>query len=146
MKPTILREAEYRRTTWDLTAEKGVDPKAILQPSFWAHVAGRLKVGDRIEVTAFDGSWLAELIVRSKPVGRATEAKVAMLHFHDLQKADKAAKELTEEEGVEVVYKGPTLKFCVVRKSDKTIISERHDTREEAQAVIDGKPDLAKAA
>lgn len=146
MKPTILREAEYRRTIWDLTADKGVDPKMLLQPAFWAHVAGRLKIGDRIEVMAFDGSWLSELIVRSKPIGRATEATVIPLNFYDLNAIDAETKAAVVGVEYEYAWKGPTLKHCVVRLADRTIVAEKFDTKDQALDWIKNPAPQAQAA
>lgn len=146
MKPTILREAEYRRTVWDLTVDKGVEPKAVLQPSFWAHVAGRLKIGDRIEVTAADGSWLYELIVRSKPAGRATEATVIPLNFHDLNALDVETRAALVGVEYEHAWKGPTLKHCVIRLADKAIVVDKLDTKDQALDWIRNPPQQAQAA
>lgn len=133
MKPVTLREAEYRRNVWDLTVEKAVGPKALLQPAFWSHVAGRLKPRDRIEVTAADGAWFAELMVRT---ASRLEAKVAMMRFVDLEKADKAASELTEVEAYEVTYRGPSAKWSVKRRSDAAVMVERLETKAEAEAWV----------
>jgi len=146
VKPTTLREAEYRRTIWELTADRSVDPKALLQPTFWAHVAGRLKIGDRIEVTAFDGSWLTELIVRSKPIGRATEATVVPLRFHDLNKLDQETKGAADSVVYEAAWKGPTLKHCVIRVADKAVVADKLDTKEQALDWIKNPPQQAQAA
>lgn len=146
MKPTILREVEYRRTTWELTVEKGVEPKAVLQPAFWAHVAGRLKVGDRMEVTAHDGSWLYELIVRSKPAGRATEATVVPLNFYDLNAIDADTKSAMSGVEYEYAFKGPVLKHCVIRLADRTIVAEKLDTKAQALDWIKSPPQQAQAA
>lgn len=142
MKPVAIREAEYKRNLWALTADRAVAPHMLLQPSFWAHVGARLKVGDRIEVSAFDGAWLVELLVRSSS---RTEARVVMLTFHDLNKADRAAKELTEGDPLEAIYKGPTLKWCVVRKSDGARMVEKLDGKEQAENWIK-EPPQAQAA
>lgn len=146
MKPTTLREAEYRRTVWDLTADKGVEPKDVLQPSFWSHVAGRLKIGDRVEIMAADGSWLQEVIVRSKPVGRATEATVVTLNFYDLNALDSGAKASVANVGYEHAWKGPVLKHCVIRVGDKTIVADKFDTKDEAVEWIKNPPQQAQAA
>ena len=146
MKPTILREAEYRRTIWELTVEKGVEPKAVLQPAFWAHVAGRLKIGDRIEAMAHDGSWFYELIVRSKPAGRATEATVVPLNFYDLNAIDVETKTAVAGVEYEHAWKGPTLKHCVIRLADKAIVADKLDTKDQALDWIKSPPQQAQAA
>lgn len=146
MKPTTLREAEYRRTVWELTVEKGIEPKAVLQPAFWAHVAGRLKIGDRIEASAADGSWLYELIVRSKPLGRATEATVIPLNFYDLNAIDAETKAAMSGVEYEYAFKGPVLKHCVIRLADRTIVAEKLDTKAQALDWIKSPPQQAQAA
>lgn len=143
MKPIQLFEETNRRNCWIVTADNGVSPTDLLQPSFWDRVSSRLRPGDRIRVDAVDASWLAELLVRT---ASRTEAKVVMLNFHDLNKLDKAAKELNEADPIEVVYKGPTLRYCVVRKSDNARLVEKLETREQAMDWIKNPPQQAQAA
>lgn len=146
MKPTVIREVEYRRTTWALAAERGIEPKAVLQPAFWAHVAPTIKIGDRIEVTAHDGSWIYELLVRSKPVGRATEATVIPLNFYDLNAIDAETRATAVGVEYEYAFKGPVLKHCVIRLADRTIVAEKLDTKAQALDWIKSPPQQAQAA
>lgn len=61
--------AEYARNIFVVTPEHGTPFEDILKPSYWLHVADtvsmRLRPYDRIEVRPEDGSYFAELIVRS---------------------------------------------------------------------------------
>jgi hypothetical protein len=115
LKPTILREAEHYRTVWQISVDKDETRQSILEPSFWAHVAARLRPQARIEVLAADGSWFSELIVRSiGPSGaRPTEARVSELRHVDLDLADAAAMKAADDAPMTAVYKGPTVKWGV---------------------------------
>jgi hypothetical protein len=74
-----LREAEFKRTIWTATPQAGTTQDEITKPEFWVHVAGKLKIGDRIEVSPESGEWLADVIVRATGDGGPV---VHVLHFH----------------------------------------------------------------
>lgn len=119
-----FKEAEYIRRVWCASPEQGVTVEDMLVPSFWAHVAKQLRAGDRIEVVAKDGAWFAELFVRS---ASDNGAKVAVL------RAVKLTEEVlaVESEDYEIKYRG-NAKWSVVRKSDKAVLADGQETKEQA--------------
>ena len=76
LRPHLLKEADYQRKVFHVVLEAGTGLDEVLAPNFWVHNTSRLKPLQKIEVLANDGSWYAELIVRS--VSRAA-AKVAVI-------------------------------------------------------------------
>lgn len=121
------KQAEFNRTLWSAYAEQGTPFEDVTKPSFWAHVAAKLKPLDRIEVYEETGKYWAELMVLS--VGKM-EARITVLRKHDLQASEPVPLDLGEHE---VNWGGPHNKHRVVRKSDKEVIKSGFGTKEEAQ-------------
>lgn len=142
-QPTVLREADHYRNVWHIDLDPGATLADTLDPKFWAHVAGRLKAKARIEVHAADGSWFAELMVRS---ATRTEARVVLMREVDLDKADKEAAAAKAVEVLEYVYRGPVAKHSVRRKSDGAILAERLESKREALGWIANPPPAQAAA
>jgi hypothetical protein len=118
-----LKQAEFVRTVWAAQPEPGTTLDEMLQPEYWAHVAKSLKQGSRIEVTAADGEWFAELFVRS---ATANDVKVFLLR-HQVFSEAKAP-----EGDLEAKHRGGA-GWSVVRKSDKRVLVEKLETRGEAE-------------
>lgn len=110
-----LHFAEHRRNIFDVVPEHGTPFEELLKDGYWAHVSAKMKPGDHIEVRAEDGSYYAELIVQD--AGRLY-AKVAQLTFVKLDSVQVTEGGLTSE-GYEVAWKGPQLKWCVLRGKDR---------------------------
>lgn len=143
MKPTNLREAEHFRNLWQIELDQSETLETALQPSFWAHVARRLRPLAEIIVYPHDFSWRAVLLVRS---ASPLEARVVVLHHVDLVKADQKAREAAPADKLSATWRTPILKYCVV-KADKTVVESGFETKEEAEAWIrDPKPRVAAAA
>lgn len=118
--PQRMQNAEYLRRDWVCTAEEGTTVDDIIDPGYWAHIAGQLTIYDRIEVRVDSGEYLLELLV--KDLGR-NWAQVAVLHHHDLAGKVKTGEAMEAE--FEALFKGPQRKWCVIRKSDAKVLEER---------------------
>lgn len=104
-------DADYGRTIHSIIPEYGTPIEALLDPSYWAHVANFLKPWDRIEVQAEDGSYYAELMVKAS--GKLY-ANVELLVKYDLHAIIPGAME-TAPTGYHVKYRGTLQKWCVLR-------------------------------
>lgn len=122
--PQRMQVAEYGRREWVVTAEEGTSVDDIVHPGYWAHMARQLALYDRIEVRIDTGEFLLELLVKS--VG-PNWAQVAVLQHHDL--AGVAAEESDARSELEVKFKGPIRKWCVVRKADGEILHEKDESK-----------------
>ncbi len=117
---------------WFAVLENGSDYKEVFDSAFWAHVAGtKLRPNDEITVTNDEMSFNAVLkVVACGP----NWAKVEELYKKDYTKFES----LSETVGYEAMWKGPALKHCVVRLSDKKIMQEGFISKSDAQrAAID---------
>ena len=121
-----LTQAEFSRTVWTAQPEPGVTLDDIVRPDYWAHVAKTIKKGDRIEITSPDGSWFAELLVRA-----TTGASVQVFVMRKLDFPDSQPTELLYD----VKHRGAG-GWSVIRKSDKTVMFEKGETREDAEKWI----------
>jgi len=123
--PQRMKIAEYVRNEWVVTAEEGTSVDDIVHPGYWAHMARQLSLYDRIEVRIDTGEFLLELLVKS--VG-PNWAQVAVLQHHQLVGvADDKTSEAHSE--LDVKFKGPIRKWCVVRKSDDEILHEKEESK-----------------
>lgn len=102
--------AQHARNHWYVTT--GAKPEQVLMPGFWAHVAKNIRAFDLIEVVSEAGTWRMELFVRFSDRTSAVCEMVSMIEFD----RELEAAELPED--LYVVYRGPHLKYCVMRKGE----------------------------
>lgn len=126
LHPMRLRAAEYERAVYVADIEFGIAPDAILDPGFWAHVASKLPPYTQIEARAEDGSWIAYLVVTGSD---RTWARVAVDRVVKLTTKDVAESQSIKHE---VAWKGPVLKYAVIRTSDGAVIKNGFRERSEA--------------
>lgn len=117
--PNRLKESSYHRTVWCATLENGVDPEKLVEPSYWAHCANFLKPYDRIEAMPESGEWFAELMVVE--VGKLY-ARVTPMRLVHLVASSKQDAKTDSDPDFSVEWKGPTAKWCVIRKHDAAIL------------------------
>lgn len=127
LSPPRLKTAETFREIYVCEPEEGTEFESLLIPEFWAHVTKLLRPRTRIEVYPSDNSYFAELLVQSV---EKTEARVAVLSFVDLTKAQASVKH--NKEDFEIKFKGPTIKHVIIRKSDNTIVKDGLSTKADA--------------
>jgi len=118
--------AEAKRRDFVLNVPEDHLRSDLLDPAYWAHVSRELSAFDRIEARSETGEWFCELVVVS--AGR-NYAVMRELSFFDMT---GSVTEPPVESKHMVMLRGPK-KFCVVRISDKAIISEGHSSRIEAE-------------
>lgn len=133
--PNQLKQAEFARNILYAKPEANVTFEEVQKPEFWAHVAKPVKAGDRIEVVAADGSWFAELYVRSSA---AQSLNVAVMRYCDFSKKSEVEEPAKTEPEYEVKFAGRA-KWRVMRKSDNAVMIEGLDTKEQAEEWIKAK-------
>lgn len=137
MKPTKLFSAEHSVIVWHYTVPEGVSPDDLVTPEFWTHVAGQLRQGHRIEVSAIDGTWWGMLYVRHASKG---EARVQFLQRVDLGDVEALP---SAESPFEAKWRGPQVRWSVIRKSDGEVIKEHLPEKADALRYIANKLRLA---
>jgi len=131
LSPAGLTPAEHISTVYATTSEYGVTKEDILTPSYWAHVAQKLRARDVIRVLAEDGSFYMELLVTAAD---KTWAKVVALNYIDFNKSGKLTDEQVATVGNDYdVRFVPTKKWCVIRKSDRAMVVESLHSKDDAK-------------
>jgi len=130
-----MRECEFQRTVYTATAFENTDPKDLLDPEYWTHVAEQFKPFDKVEVRADDGSWYAELLVLETS---RRWTRMHMLSKHNLTTGDVSLSQSKLQEYA-VEFKGPHKKHCVIRLSDQEIIHEGEETKGGAHTWLAGR-------
>lgn len=129
---TRMKEAQFVRNLWVVTAEKGTKREDLINPSFWSHVAMQFRPYDRIEVRVDDGIYFAEYLVLAC---ERTYAKVKELSWVNLTTKDVAMTEADNMlELYEYKYRGPHGMHSILRKADGAVMVEKLATQEAARA------------
>lgn len=121
--------AEHKRRDWVADVKPTVKPDEILVPAFWAHVAEQMNPLDTIEVRWEDGSRIQHLRVLWC---ERTYAKVKVVSEELLGEITVDAPEGSQLHKID--WKGPTLKFCVIRLRDNEIVHQNCKDRAVAAA------------
>ncbi len=123
---------------WFAVLENGTDYNEVFDSAFWAHVAAnKLKINDEITVTNDEMSFNAVLKVVACG---ANWAKVEELYKKEYAKFEAPS----ETAGYEAQWKGPALKWCVVRLGDSKIVTKELGGKAEAQqAALDFRKKIA---
>jgi len=141
LTPHNFKDAEYKRRSYLVDADRGTTIADLTTPEYWVHVAAKLKPRDRVEVHAHDGSWMAELLVVAASRLLAT---LVLLSEYDLTAS--ATTPALSGDDVEVKYRGPIGKWSAVRLSDKSILVEGLGTRDEVNAFLKNPTQQSLAA
>ena len=127
--PNQFSLAQYKRNDWVAEIHHKYTVNDILDPAFWAHVAAEMNPFDIIEARWEDGSRIVNLRV---VYCERTYAKVKIISTEDL--ADESKEVPAESLKHRIDWKGPHLRFCVIRNSDNEILSQGHKERGQASA------------
>lgn len=125
-----LKPAEIVRNCHALTVPAETTREDLERPSFWMHEAAKMRAFDRIEVRWADGLKWADVLVLSTGAGFA---RIHVLSMMDLSGGDASA----DEEGDDfascyVKYRGPSVRWSVMRKSDNLVVKEGLASRTDA--------------
>lgn len=113
-----LQMAEHYFTPYAVVLPTGATLEEALKADYWAHVAEKLRQHDTIRLIPEDGSYFAEALVLA--AGRGF-AKLKLLRHVALEEEPGE----TVPEGLEVKWRGPHLRWSVIRRSDSTILKDR---------------------
>lgn len=145
--------AEYSRPDFRVVLkDNNTTLDDLLRPSYWANVGGLLKAHTypfaMIEVVWGDGSRYVRLICIQAD---RLWAKVKVLEDINLaadtagQTVESAAAEAEEAAEFKIEYKGPSLRYCVIRQSDKENIQANLADKAAAQKWLDDHLKALKA-
>ena len=139
--PTHFATEAYERQRIIITAPAGSVPEDFLNPNAYSNIALHLNPHDSIEVISEDTAWKMKLFVVE--VARMFVRVIQDGDVLDIQAAINSGTETKiDEEICFVKYRGPKLRFCLVRTSDNSNLSEKHQSQEDANKA---KNDYLKA-
>jgi len=125
VSPERFKLAEYDRNNWIINCEEGHTIRDCLEPGYWAHIAQQLNPYDHIEARAEDGAWVCEFIVLACD---RSWAKVQLLWECQLASTEMPKGVLRHE----AAWKGPQRKWVAIRLSDRQMLKEGMNSRQEA--------------
>lgn len=122
------REAGIKLNTWEAIVPAGTPFEHVLEPAFWANVARKLKMGDKLIVLPRDGAWYGELLVWD-----AGQNWAHVSGGHQVRPAFGNAPGVADE--FEVVT-DPVDGVCVKRKATGTVLKKNLPNAEDARRWI----------
>lgn len=135
LSPVAIQHAENARNIFRVTVPESFTPDDMEKRDTWNLLAGRFLIGDKIEAYGETGEWYCEYLVintdRLKPEQKGTYAEVRALFPVVMLAVAEDDHKLPE--GFNAVWKGPALRWVVVRLSDSERIKDKLDSK--AQAV-----------
>lgn len=118
LMPERIGLSEDKRHDWIVDLPITVTLEQALEPSFWAHVSAQMDPLDHIELRAEDGSWVAYLIVS---FCERNYAKVVLDRKIQLDNSQEVPLSTIRHK---VEWKGPHMKWCVIRTKDNALLQE----------------------
>ena len=133
-KPAVLMPekmglAESKRHDWVVDIDPDLPLEAIVEPAFWAHCAFQMEPSDVIEARWEDGTKIAHLRVQ---FCERTYARVKLISVEELGETITEAPPSSMLHEIE--WKGPQMKFAVIRLSDKMVVQSGFKQRTQAAA------------
>jgi len=128
--PTRLDRQEMATTVFFVRVPPGITAEDVQNPEFWQFVARRLKVNDRIEVVAEDGTLDMDLRVTAvDPRFFWAQIRVlrVMVGATSVVEGDKA-----DPDGYVIEWGGPAHRFRIIDRG-KNLIEKDLASREAAQ-------------
>jgi hypothetical protein len=126
----ICSSASDLGNRWAIVVPTGVTMEMILLPDFWCNVSGQIRVADIIEVHADDRSLFASLYVREVGRARVSVAQIQHVKFGELETTNEPTSLHRTR------YAGPHNKWIVERISDRKVVRERCETKEDAETAL----------
>lgn len=127
----LLRDYAYSTYFYRARVSGGETLDVVRAPEFWAHCTKLLKVGDRVEILADDGSWEWH----GRVMGREpTKVYLRQTFYWQLTDADNIPKPQREE--YEIGWGGPQHKHRVIAKSDNRVVRHGFDDKQQAEQYL----------
>jgi hypothetical protein len=115
---------------WAIVVPADVTLEVALEPAFWSNVAPQLRVADLVDVHRDDRSLYAKLYVREVGRARVSVAQIQHVEFGELETTNEPASLHRTR------YAGPHNKWIVERISDRKVVRERCETKEDAETAL----------
>jgi hypothetical protein len=139
-----LQKKNHFSCEWVITCEQGTQPSDLTDPNYFCHIANRLNKNDMIRAFFDDGSYIIDLLVLETDKTNLTPlwVKTIITNIIDIEKSknlnletkEKPSKKDLEfkDDFISVMFRGPVLKWSVIRNEDKVVLREKLETKEDA--------------
>jgi hypothetical protein len=121
-----IKSGDFVRSFYMATAFENTEPTDLLKPEYWAHFAQKLRLRDRIEVWANDGSWVADVVVLGASKNSADVRVLRVDYIDNVQPSGEATSEL---KSYDVRYRGIHSQWSVIRVADGAVVHEGDGSR-----------------
>lgn len=133
IRPPRLHEGRFKsgeaaRNVWRVNPEHGTLIEAMLDRNYWVNVARNLRIGDVIEIIPDGQAWYARLFVGYVEISGAGLPLAADVSLLEFVKLDFVSKPLSADFDIE--WKGPGGKYTVINKMTKSVLSNKHESKE----------------
>ena len=122
-----LNRGGQANNEWFVTAEANTPVESVFDPSFWAHVAERMRPYDIVVVAVDDEAWFLQAIVRS-----TMPQSVFLKALPGYPMPLEESLDMTFADQYEVKWRGPHALWSVMRLSDNKPVAEKMQSREAA--------------
>jgi len=129
---TRFHLAEHYQQCYVVVVPQGTDPRALEDPAFFSNVAFMCRASGRIFAECEDGTWIADLYIRSVGPQYVMAKILSVWDMSDYK--PESELQTSEVSGYKVQWSGMYTKWRVVRLSDKAIVSKDIETKELAEA------------
>jgi hypothetical protein len=126
MKPTSILLAEHTTATYHHTPEFQTSIDEVLGNDYWEHLARKLRPGDEIKVFAADATYYLHLVVRAATRNEVVLGVLSKVLF-------KSEAVITTSAKYDVKYRGPSVRWSVMKVADGSVIRDNFQTQEEAE-------------
>ncbi len=121
-----IKSGDFIRALYMATAFENTEPTDLLEPEYWAHFAQKLRLRDRIEVWANDGSWIADVVVLG---ATKNSADVRLLRVDYIDNVRPAGEQPDGFKSYDVRYRGIHSQWSVIRVADGAVVHEGEGSR-----------------
>lgn len=128
LHPGRVYPYEHRVTRHLVEIPYGLDNKDVEKPGFWVHVVKKFRPMDSILCFAEDSSWEREYRVM---FAGKTELKLSPIG-PVIKHSEGDESVVTPDEGYEIAWKGPAMKFAIIDKKSGEIVKDHLHPKETA--------------
>lgn len=128
--PTHLMASAQVWTSYTHVMKPGQTVEDALESDFWSHVTKRIRPYDTFRLIAEDGAYVAEIIATT-----AASTFVKMVEMWRWER-DDSSEAAVADEGPQVAYvkyRGPSLRWCVLRSADHEPLKENLQEKPDAE-------------
>lgn len=119
---------EDKQHDWVIDLPMAVSLEQAMDPAFYSHVAEQMEAGDHITLRPEDFSWIAYLVVT------ASGRNYAKVHLIQKEEFDSNQEIPTQSQQHRIEWKGPHLRYCVIRIDDAKLLNSGSKKKSEAYA------------